>query len=227
MPGERQKGNPMKKFKKRLLFHPVTSALVLFFIRLISATYRYKVEGLQTLRQQLKEGERVLLCTWHQQFFPDIAKFGIWFKKHKPALMISRSADGQIIANVANRVGWHTARGSSTKGGNEAMVEMLDWIRKHGLGAHILDGPTGPFGVVKPGAIRIAQKSEALLVPIQIQADKYWQIESWDRFLIPKPFSRVTLSFHQGSLPPAQNASGEDFEAVRASLESRMQSFLY
>lgn len=217
----------MKKLKRSLLFHPVTSALLLFMIRLISATYRYRVAGLDALHKKLESGSRVLLCVWHQQFFPDIARFGIWFKKYRPALMISRSADGEIIANVANRVGWHTARGSSSLGGNSAMVEMLNWIRNHGMGAHILDGPTGPFGYVKPGAIRIAQKSEALLVPVQLQANKYWQIKSWDRFLIPKPFARVRISFHDGSLPPAQDASIESFEKIRAGLEINMQPFLY
>lgn len=217
----------MKKFKRNFLFHPLTSLFALLIIRLISASYRYRVEGLDALRMRLKDGDRIVLCVWHQQFFPYIARFGIWFKKYKPALMISRSADGEIIANVANRVGWHTARGSSSLGGKTAMVEMLDWIRDHGMGAHILDGPTGPIGIVKPGAIRIAQKSGALLVPVQLEADKFWQIRSWDRFMIPKPFSKVCISFHEASLAPSEDASDESFEIVRENLEKNMQPFLY
>lgn len=216
----------MKALRKQM-GNPAVAIVLLLIIRLISATYRYRVRGLDGVLARLESGEKILLCHWHQQFFPAIARYGRWFGRFRPGLMISRSEDGQIIANVANRVGWHTARGSSTRGGREAMTEMIDHVREKGLGAHILDGPTGPIGVVKPGGIRIAQQSGALLVPMILTAEKRWQARSWDRFVIPKPFSTVILSFESPLLPPAMDADENAFEEVRSTLEKRMQPDLY
>ncbi|MCW7753976.1 lysophospholipid acyltransferase family protein [Desulfobotulus sp. H1] len=213
-------------FRKHL-GNPFAAVFILTVIRLVSATYRYRTKGLDRVMAKLEKGDKILLCHWHQQFFPAIARYGRWFNRYKPALMISRSEDGRIIANVANRVGWHTTRGSSTRGGGEAMVEMIDHVRAHGLGGHILDGPTGPVGVVKPGAIRIAQKSGALLVPVILTAEKRWQAGSWDRFVIPRPFSTVVLTFEDPMEPPEREADPEAFEKVRKSLEERMLPCLY
>jgi lysophospholipid acyltransferase (LPLAT)-like uncharacterized protein len=216
----------MKALRKQL-GNPLVAIGLLFIIRLISATYRYQVKGLDGVLSRLGKGERILLCHWHQQFFPAIARYGGWFGRFRPGLMISRSEDGQIIANVANRVGWYTARGSSTRGGGEAMAEMIEHVRQNGLGGHILDGPTGPIGVVKPGAIRIAQQSGALLVPMILRAEKRWQAKSWDRFVIPKPFSSVIISFEAPLLPPPMDADAKNFEETRKALEARMRPWLY
>ncbi|TWI74102.1 hypothetical protein LZ24_01042 [Desulfobotulus alkaliphilus] len=216
----------MKAIRKQL-GNPVLAIVILFIIRLISATYRYRTRGLDKVLDRLERGEKLLICQWHQQFFPAIARYGRWFNRFKPGLMISRSEDGRIIANVAERVGWHTVRGSSTRGGSEAMAEMIAHIRKTGLGGHILDGPTGPIGIVKPGAIRIAQQSQALLLPVLLTAEKRWQAGSWDRFIIPKPFSTVILSFEEPLSPPDMDADPESFEGVRKALEEKMGPGLY
>lgn len=194
------------------------------FIRLYSWTFRFRVENEDQWMRILKKGRPVLICPWHQQFFSAIR----YFKNYtdlRPALMISKSSDGELIAGVANRTGWKTARGSSTRGGRDAMQAMIDHVKLHGFGAHVVDGPQGPIGIIKPGLIRIAQKSGAVIVPFVISADSAWYFRSWDRFMLPKPFSKVVLKY----LDPYYLRAGNDealFETQRKEIEDMMLPYL-
>ncbi len=75
------------------------------------------------------------------------------------------------------------------------MNAMIEHLKKHRFGAHILDGPTGPIGKVKAGVIKMARETDALVVPFYIRAEQAWFFNSWDRFMLPKPFSKVILTF--------------------------------
>jgi lysophospholipid acyltransferase (LPLAT)-like uncharacterized protein len=166
------------------------------FIRAYSWTFRLKVENEKPWLEHVDAGGRVLLCCWHQQFFPCIR----YFKKYsgyKPSLMISQSSDGEMIAGVANLTGWHTVRGSSSRDGQQALRQMIQRLRVTGLAAHIVDGPRGPAGIVKRGVIHLAKDAEAMIVPAHTTAKKAWHFNSWDRFFLPKPFSKVIIRFGQ------------------------------
>ena len=135
--------------------------------------------------------------------------------------MISQSRDGTMIAAVANQTGWHTVRGSSSRGGKTALQAMVRHLESSKLAAHVLDGPTGPMGVVKAGAIRLAHTARATIVPFTVSAQWAVYFKSWDRFMLPLPFSRVNLTFGD----PMQLAPPEDvetFERQRARLEAIM-----
>ena len=198
----------------------VLQALVYRLIRWYAATFRFTVVGEKEWMDYVKGGGRVLLCVWHQQFFSAIRYFQN-YRKFSPGLMISRSADGDLIAGVARRTGWRPARGSSSKGGKTAMMEVINYLKETGLAAHILDGPQGPIGKVKPGAISIALATGAAIVPFYVEADRAWYFNSWDRFFIPKPFARVKLKYDQMIFlsPPG---SETEFEALRQNIETRM-----
>ena len=88
--------------------------------------------------------------------------------------MISQSRDGDLISGVANKTGWHTPRGSSSRGGKKAMVAMIEHLLTYKFGCHILDGPRGPIGKVKSGVIKMAQEVDALVVPFYVSADNAW-----------------------------------------------------
>jgi len=213
---------------KNYKFAILTSKLFLSFlyrlIRIYSATFRLTVENEDTWLDHLNNGGRVLLCSWHQQFASAIRYFKK-YSKFNPGLMISRSADGEIIAGVANRTGWYTIRGSSSHGGREALKKMIDKLKETGLAAHIVDGPRGPAGVVKPGAIYLANAANAVIVPFYASADRVWYFRSWDRFMLPKPFARVTLRF--GDIIPCKDLNTkEDFEHQIHLLESIMRRSL-
>jgi lysophospholipid acyltransferase (LPLAT)-like uncharacterized protein len=199
------------------------SILLLVVLRLYSRTFRITIENEECWMDYLTSGGSVLLCTWHQQFFAAIRPFKS-YESFKPSLMISRSQDGDIIARIAEKQGWHTVRGSSSRGGGQALKEMVSRFRQSGLAAHIVDGPRGPAGVVKAGVISLARATGAVIVPFYTEADKAWYFHSWDRFMLPKPFARVTLRF--GPMIPCSDEGVDSFESQRVLLETTMRPYL-
>lgn len=196
-------------------------ALLYRLIRAYSWTFRIKVENEDNWLTHLKNGGTVLICIWHQQFFPAIRYFKK-YQKYNPSLMISKSKDGEIIAGVAKRTGWHPVRGSSSRGGSEALHGMIDRLKTSRLSGHVVDGPRGPAGIVKSGVIRMAHTTGAMIVPFYTYADKVWYMNSWDKFMIPRPFTKVTLRFGEMiKFDPSEN--NDDFEKQRLHLENIMR----
>lgn len=210
---------------KRILTSEAFIAFSYRFIRAYSATFRMTIVGEETWMRHLKGGGRVLLCAWHQQFFAAIRHFQA-YRAYHPGLMISQSTDGELIAGVASRTGWDPVRGSSSRQGREALSLMIEKLKETRLAAHILDGPRGPAGIIKPGVIRLAHATQAVIVPFWIEADQAWFFQSWDRFMLPKPFSRVTLRFGD---PLTFSPTNDDaaFEEQRRQLEELMRPGLY
>ncbi|HUV76988.1 MAG TPA: lysophospholipid acyltransferase family protein [Desulfobacterales bacterium] len=174
-----------------------SEAFISFFYRLIllySWTFRLKIENDKDWMDYRRNGGVVLLCTWHQQFFSAVRPFKN-YKTFNPSIMISQSRDGEIVAKMALRNGWNPIRGSSSKGGMEALKKMITSLKEKKLAVHIVDGPQGPSGIVKAGAIRLAHAANAVIVPFSVSAEKAWYFNSWDNFLLPKPFSKVFLRF--------------------------------
>ena len=215
----------MRLNTKNLLRSKTFAHLVYGLIRLYSATLRLKVVNEKPWQNHLENGGKVLICTWHQQFFSLIRHFKT-YQPYRPSLMISQSADGDLIAAVANYSGWHTARGSSSRGGRTALSQMIECINRTGLAAHILDGPRGPAGIVKGGVIKMAMDTGARLVPVYTEADKYWTFNSWDRFMIPKPFTRVTIRYGEMLPPVPPGKDPEELERHRRNLEELMRPAL-
>jgi lysophospholipid acyltransferase (LPLAT)-like uncharacterized protein len=135
--------------------------------------------------------------------------------------MISQSNDGEIISGVAKRTGWNPVRGSSSKGGRKALKNMIANFKESKLAAHIVDGPKGPSGIVKAGVIRLAHAANAVIVPVSVSAEKAWYFNSWDKFLLPKPFSKVILRF--GKMIQFDRVKDREvFERQRTRLEEIM-----
>ena len=136
--------------------------------------------------------------------------------------MVSRSEDGEIGAGIANLNGWATIRGSSSKGGVTALARMVKNLKEYPLAGHIVDGPRGPAGKVKPGVLQMARLTGAALVPMNVSADNAWYANSWDRFMIPKPLARVTIRF-SNPIYVDQKTIKEDFDGQLQQLETVMQ----
>jgi lysophospholipid acyltransferase (LPLAT)-like uncharacterized protein len=190
------------------------------FIRIYSSTFHYTITNEKEWMDYLKQGGNVLLCAWHQQFFAAIYYFKTYEEYHPP-LMISKSMDGSIIAGVARRSGWNPILGSSSRGGAEALRGMIDGFKKSHLAGHVIDGPRGPAGKIKAGLIRLAHAADAVIVPFYTLADRSWYFNSWDNFLLPKPFARVSLTYgtmikFNPTIDPVE------FEAQRQQLEQIM-----
>jgi lysophospholipid acyltransferase (LPLAT)-like uncharacterized protein len=195
------------------------------FIRLYSATLHLSIENESPWMDHLRNGGRVILCAWHQQFFGAIRHFQN-YREFKPGLMISKSKDGEIIAGVALRSGWEAIRGSSSRGGGEAMKEIIKKLEQTGLAGHIVDGPRGPAGVIKNGLIGIAHATDSVIVPFYVSADRAWYFKSWDRFFLPKPFSHVTIKFDE-MLRLSPTTDEAEFESQRKLVENIMLPHLH
>ena len=211
----------MLKKMKRIVTLNYVQVFLYYLIRLYSRTFQMIIENESAWVKYYENGGNVLLCAYHQQFFPAI----YFFKKYKsyhPGIMISKSSDGNIIAGIAKKTGWHTFRGSSSNGGLSALKAMIRHLKKKRFGAHVVDGPRGPAGIVKPGIVQMAETSRSVIVPFYIGADKAWYFNSWDNFFIPKPFAKIIIKF--GDIIQFNDCKNkENFEYKRQFLERIMK----
>lgn len=213
---------------KKLKFIIYTRAFMLFTYYLVTVycrTLSLKIIDQKKWEKAYLEGKTILFSAWHQQFFA-----GILFVRsqasRKPGIMISQSNDGELIAGIAEKLGWCPARGSSTRGGKTAMSHMIKHLIKYRFGAHVLDGPTGPIGKVKPGIVKMAQEADAVVVPVFMESENAWFFNSWDRFMLPKPFSKVTIRFGDGVRLPT-TSTRKEFEQQQLMIESIMKPGLF
>lgn len=155
--------------------------------RLWCKSLRYTVTNRSAIYSNTDQGRPVILCLWHDELFPLI-----YFKGTlKIITLVSKSADGDILANIIQRMGLETARGSSSRGGTEALLTIMRRMSNGFCACLTVDGPRGPRHKVKKGAIFLAQQTKAPIVPIRIFMGKSKKINSWDKFQLPIPFSTV------------------------------------
>lgn len=167
-----------------------------WILRVLASTWRVRTVNGEQLDEARRSGQRVLFALWHGELLPLL-----WHQRGRGvAVMISEHRDGEIIAQIAESLGYRTVRGSSSKGASRALLGLTRAIDGGADGAITPDGPRGPAHVFAPGAAVAAQRSGALIVPIRARASRAWRLRSWDRFLIPKPFARVTVTM--GPLTP-------------------------
>jgi lysophospholipid acyltransferase (LPLAT)-like uncharacterized protein len=174
----------------------------------------------QMFQEHLKAGKKAVAGLWHQRILavmPHAMRYG----SYEPAVMISQSRDGDLIADVYQRLKFHPVRGSSSRGGKRGLLSMIAYLESHPLAVHIMDGPQGPPGVVKAGLISLAQKTRAPIIPVYVSVNRAWILNSWDRFVVPKPFSKVVLRFDEPIHVP-EDLSAEAFEEVRQTIEEHM-----
>ncbi|MDL2320848.1 lysophospholipid acyltransferase family protein [Desulfosarcina sp. OttesenSCG-928-B08] len=210
----------LKEKVKDFVYRQVFPRGGLFLVKLISSTYRLRILGLHHEKDAVAEYGAVVYASWHQRFFPGIT----FFATRKPiAIMISQSRDGEMIARVVDVLGWRAIRGSSSRGGKQALKEARLLTGQGYRIGHIVDGPQGPFGVVKPGLVSIAQFSGMPIVPTIVSARRYWMFKSWDRFMVPKPFSDVIIRFGAPICVP-RHLDADGFEAFRLMVEEKMHA---
>jgi lysophospholipid acyltransferase (LPLAT)-like uncharacterized protein len=215
----------MFKELRKLATTKLASKIICWLVRSYCATFRLNIVNEEAWLNYLEQGGRVLMCAWHQQLFSAFY-YGKKFGKYNPSMMASKSLDGEITAGVAREIGWYPVRGSSSRDGGPALREMTNRLKKKcGLAILFPDGPRGPAGVSKPGAISLAHAADAVILPGYVQAENAWYLNSWDKFMIPKPFSRVTIGFCEMiKLPPIK--SEVDSENQRKMLDDILQPYL-
>lgn len=164
-----------------------------------------------------KAGGKAIYVTWHQRMFYHFHYFG---SRHV-TMMISQSRDGEYAARVASWLGFRNVRGSSTRGGTLAMRKLIREIRRGETAGMLADGPLGPPRVAKIGSVILAKETGAPVVPVLWGADRCWVFNTWDQYLVPKPFARVAIRYQKPIWVPAE-ASHEDLEEYRLVLEKEL-----
>jgi lysophospholipid acyltransferase (LPLAT)-like uncharacterized protein len=174
--------------KKRLL---IRAADLVFFIliKLIGRTIRFETEGWEHWEAASLDGRLPVYTFWHNRVFLST----YFWQRRRIVVMTSQSFDGEYIARFTQRFGYGAARGSSTRGGVGAVVEMVRLMRAGCPTAFTIDGPKGPRYVAKMGAVLLAKKTGYPVLPFTITCESFWQVKSWDAFQIPKPFTRARV----------------------------------
>ncbi len=187
-------------------------------IAAICATLRWKVDGAEHWDEIVRAGHQPILALWHGRIFAGLH----YFRRRQVVVITSRNFDGEWIARILHRFGFDTARGSTSRGGARALVQLRQDLREGRPAAFTVDGPRGPACVAQPGAVWLAGATGNPLLPFHIEADRFWTMKSWDRTQIPKPFSRVALA-----IGPPMTVSGTDeriIETARVELDARLRA---
>jgi len=158
-------------------------------ISLIGKTIRFEKEGWENLESIEKSGKQPIYASWHNRIF--LATY--YFKNRGIVVITSQSFDGEYIARFIQRFGYGAVRGSSTRGGVGALVEMIRLMKKGLSMGFTVDGPKGERYIAKTGAILLAKKTGNPVMPFSVETKNYWTINSWDKLQIPKPFSRAKV----------------------------------
>ena len=200
-------------FKDRWL---IRAADLFFFalINVIGRTARYEIEGWEHFETGIREGWVPIHVLWH-----DCILLAIYFWKRRGiAYMTSQSLDGEYIARFLQRFGFGAVRGSSTRGGVGAMVEMARLLRAGIQVGFTIDGPKGPRRVAKMGAILLAKKSGQPILPLNVEAARGWTAPSWDRLHVPRLFTRARVDIAPPIFVPP-DADETMLEAKREELQ--------
>jgi lysophospholipid acyltransferase (LPLAT)-like uncharacterized protein len=212
---EEESGAATRSFKERLKLRSISS-LGYWAIALIGKTLRWEVEGSEGEKAIHASGKRIIYVFWHGRIF--LATY--FFRKRGIVVMASNNKDGEYMARVIRRFGYGTARGSSSRGGRRALAEMVRGLRGQKDVAFTIDGPRGPRYQAKPGAAYLAWKTGCPVLPFCISAEKKWVLNSWDRFQVPKPFTRSLVLFG----PPIHVAPGGSEEEIDHAQQQIQQS---
>jgi lysophospholipid acyltransferase (LPLAT)-like uncharacterized protein len=162
---------------------------------------------------------RGIFCFWHQCTLP----CGWYFRKFRCSILISRSFDGELIARTLGLLGFGSVRGSSSRGGVAGML-ALKGVLDTGLPVvFTADGPRGPIYQTKIGPVKLAQMTQEEIGSFYLLPERAWTLNSWDRFLVPKPFSRVIVSWSRSVAPPAAEAGETAVEVKRQELNDAIE----
>lgn len=204
-------------FGQRMLL-AFASWFVPALIILIGCTLRVRFNWEQGSIGSLDDVHPGIYPFWHRCVFPSA-----WiFRKRKLAVMTSRSLDGEYIARVIQRLGFVPIRGSSSRGGQRALLEMQTYVASGKGAAFTIDGPRGPRYVAKRGPVYLAKATGVAITPFYVAVESRWTLNSWDRFVIPVPFSRALVQVAPKIYVP-RDADDATLEAKYQQMQSELE----
>jgi lysophospholipid acyltransferase (LPLAT)-like uncharacterized protein len=218
---------PIKRLLARLRTRPgfaraevaVLAWLAWVVLRFLRATTRFEVIGADALESRWKEGAPMVFAFWHGRsiMLPFLVR-----GRRDAYIMNSTHRDGEIITRALERFGIHSTRGSSTRGAVGGTLALLRALRRGNSVALIPDGPRGPAGIAKAGAVELAASGGAPVIPLSFSASRAVRLGGWDRMMLPVPGARVVCVVGD-ALTVGEGAPRAERESRRAMLEASLK----
>jgi lysophospholipid acyltransferase (LPLAT)-like uncharacterized protein len=186
-------------------------------IAALGRTWTWTVEGVEHYDAVVESGRQPILVFWHGRILPSLY---YWRDRHI-VVITSHNFDGEWIARIITRFGYRTARGSSSRGGARALVQMRRDLAAGLAVAFTIDGPRGPARVAQSGAAFLAGATGHPVIPFHIEADRSWTTASWDRAQIPRPFARLRVAIGEPIMVAGTN--DDEVEAARRRIERALE----
>jgi lysophospholipid acyltransferase (LPLAT)-like uncharacterized protein len=178
-------GSPVKSFL--WLSEPFLAALL---IRILGATWKIKFEGLSLIK---KHSSRFFYVFWHENMFPLL----FTYRGRKAGVIVSPSRDGELMSRVLKLFGFKVFRGDTKSHGSRALMKLIKYGNKGFEIAITPDGPKGPRRKAKMGTFLIAKRTDIPILAIRVKADRAFRFSSWDKLMLPYPFSRITIELNE------------------------------
>jgi lysophospholipid acyltransferase (LPLAT)-like uncharacterized protein len=188
-------------------------------VSLLGATLRWRTEGLEHVDAIVRGGRQPVMAFWHGRILPA----AYYFRRRGIVVITSENFDGEWIAGIIERFGYGTARGSTSRGGRKALLQLRREMAAGKPAGFTIDGPRGPARVAQPGAVWLAKATGNPVLPFHLEASSHWTLHSWDRTQIPKPFATVALAVGE-PFSVAADADATAIEQGRQLLEQRLQT---
>jgi lysophospholipid acyltransferase (LPLAT)-like uncharacterized protein len=188
-------------------------------IAALGATLRWRTEGFEHFDTIRAAGHQPIMAFWHGRILPAT----VYFRRRGIVVITSENFDGEWIAGIIERFGFGTARGSSSRGGLKALLQLKRAMAAGRPAGFTVDGPRGPARVSQPGAIWLSKTTGHPVLPFHLEANRYWSLASWDRTQIPKPFARVGIVIGEPFYVPP-DADEAAVESFRAGLDDRLKA---
>ena len=198
----------------------IVPRLVWALLWVFGRTWRFEViaeDGVTPVLFGQKAGPEIY-CFWHQCVMPCT----VYFRKSNAVILISRSFDGELITRILKMFGFDAVRGSSSRGSREGLLGLKQVIETGRTAIFTADGPRGPIYQTKMGPIKLAQTTGAPIGAFHLQPERAWVMNSWDRFLVPKPFTRIVVSWANWTHVPS-DLPADQFENKRQELNDALE----
>lgn len=211
--------NPEFTVIQRILL-AVVPRIVWALLWIFGRTWRFEViaeEGVTPVLFGQKAGPEIY-CFWHQCVLPCT----VYFRKSNAVILISQSFDGELITRILKMFGFDAVRGSSSRNSREGLLGLKHVVETGRTAIFTADGPRGPIYQTKMGPIKLAQTTGAPIGAFHLLPERAWVMNSWDRFLVPKPFTRIVVSWAQWT-HVATDLEPDQFESKRQELNDAIE----
>ena len=186
-------------------------------VAMLGSTLRWRTEGLDHYDDIVRGGQQPIMAFWHGRILPAT----YYFRRRGIVVITSENFDGEWIARIIERFGYGTARGSTSRGGRKALLQLKRAVVGGSPAGFTVDGPRGPARMVQPGAVWLAKVTGNPVLPFHLEADRHWTMNSWDRTQVPKPYATVAIAMGEPLQMPATDDE-HGIEVAQQLLQERL-----